>query len=316
MSGFFIDRPIFAWVIALIIMLMGGLSITRLPISRYPNIAPPSVSISASYPGASAKTVEDSVTQIIEQNMTEIDGLIYMASTSDNTGNASVTLTFTSGTNPDTAQVQVQNKLQQATPLLPQIVQLQGISVSKSSGSFLMVLAFVSQDGRLSAGDIGDYIASHILDPLNRVQGVGSVQVFDSKYAMRIWLDADKLKAYGLTPADVAAAVQSQNAQVSVGQLGGAPSVRGQQLNATVTALGRLQSPEQFRNIVLRGNAGGSTLRLGEVARIELGQADYGSANQYNGKEASGLGITLATGANALDTRLAVEAVLHQLKSQ
>jgi multidrug efflux pump len=297
-------------------MLMGGLSITRLPISRYPNIAPPSVSISASYPGASAKTVEDSVTQIIEQNMTEIDGLIYMASTSDSTGNVSVTLTFSSGTNPDTAQVQVQNKLQQATPLLPQIVQIQGISVSKSTGSFLMVLAFVSQDGRLSAGDIGDYIASHILDPLNRVQGVGSVQVFDSKYAMRIWLNADKLKAYGLTPADVTAAVQSQNAQVSVGQLGGAPSVRGQQLNATVTALGRLQSPEQFRNIVLRGNAGGSTLRLGEVARIELGQADYGSTDQYNGKEASGLGIMLATGANALATRRGVEAVLDQLKSR
>ena len=316
LSRFFIDRPIFAWVIALIIMLMGSLAITGLPISRYPNIAPPSVSITASYPGASAKTVEDSVTQIIEQNMTEIDGLIYMASTSDNTGNVSVTLTFTSGTNPDTAQVQVQNKLQQATPLLPQIVQLQGISVSKASSSFLMVLAFVSRDGRLSAGDIGDYLASHVLDPVNRVQGVGSVQVFDSKYAMRIWLNADKLKAYGLTPADVTAAVQSQNAQVSVGQLGGAPSVRGQQLNATVTALGRLQSPEQFRNIVLRGNAGGSTLRLGEVARVELGQAEYGSTDQYNGKEASGMGIALATGANALATRRGVEAVLDQLKSR
>jgi multidrug efflux pump len=316
MSRFFIDRPIFAWVIALIIMLMGILAITRLPISRYPNIAPPSVSITASYPGASAKAVEESVTQIIEQSMTEIDGLIYMASTSDNTGNVSVTLTFTSGTNPDTAQVQVQNKLQQAMPLLPQIVQLQGISVSKGGNSFLMVVAFVSQDGRLSAGDIGDYIASHVLDPLNRVQGVGTVQVFDSKYAMRIWLDADKLKAYGLTPADVTAAVQSQNAQVSVGQLGGAPSVRGQQLNATVTALGRLQSPEQFRNIVLRGNGGGSTLRLGEVARVELGQAEYGSAGQYNGKEASGVGITLASGANALATRRGVAMLLDQIKSR
>jgi multidrug efflux pump len=313
-SRFFIDRPIFAWVIALIIMMMGALAITRLPISRYPNIAPPSVSITASYPGASAKTVEDSVTQIIEQSMTEIDGLIYMASTSDSTGNVSVTLTFTSGTNPDTAQVQVQNKLQQATPLLPQIVQLQGISVSKSSSSFLMVVAFVSKDGRLSAGDIGDYIAGHVLDPLNRVKGVGTVQVFDSKYAMRIWLNADKLRAYSLTPADVAAAVQSQNAQVSVGQLGGTPSVQGQQLNATVTALGRLQSPEQFRNIVLRGNSGGSTLRLGEVARVELGQAEYGSTGQYNGKEASGIGITLATGANALATRQGVEAVIDQLK--
>ena len=296
------------------IMLMGIFSITRLPVSRYPNIAPPSVSINASYPGASAKTVEDSVTQIIEQNMTSIDGLIYMGSTSENNGDVSITLTFASGTNPDTAQVQVQNKLQQATPLLPQIVQLQGINVSKGGGGFLMVVAFVSEDGRLSAGDIGDYLANNVVDPLNRVPGVGTVQLFDSKYAMRIWLDADKLKSYGLTPADVNAAVQAQNAQVSVGQLGGAPSVRGQQLNATVTALGRLQTPEQFRNIILRGNGAGSSLRLGEVARVELGQADYAFADRYNGKEASGLAVTLATGANALSTVHGVRALLEQLQ--
>jgi multidrug efflux pump len=316
MSRFFIDRPIFAWVIALIIMLGGVLAITRLPISRYPTIAPTTVSISASYPGASAKMVEDSVTQIVEQSLTGIDGLLYINSTSDNDGNVSISLTFQSGVNPDIAQVQVQNKLQQATPLLPQIVQLQGISVSKSSNSFLMVVGFVSEDGRMTASDIGDYLASNVIDPLNRVPGVGTVELFDAKYAMRIWLDPDKLKAYSLTPADVSAAVQAQNAQVSIGQLGGAPSVRGQQLNATVTALGRLQTPEQFRNIVLRGNASGSTLRLGEVARIELGQADYTFTDRFNGKQASGVGINLATGANALATVRGVTALLDTIRPQ
>ena len=314
MSHFFIDRPIFAWVIALIIMLMGMIAITQLPISRYPNIAPPLIAINATYPGASAKTAEDAVTQIIEQNMTGIDRLLYIASTSDNTGNVSMTLTFASGTNPDTAQVQVQNKLQEAVPLLPQIVQLQGITVSKASNAFLMVVSFVSKDGRVTTADIGDYMSSHVLDSLSRVQGVGHVELFDSKYALRIWVDADKLKAYGLTPADVTAAVQSQNAQLSVGQLGGAPAVPGQQINATVTALGRLQSPEQFRNIVLRGNGGGSTLRLGEVARVEIGQADYGFVGRFNGKPASGLGVTLATGANALSTQRGVAAFLDRLR--
>ncbi len=316
MSSYFIDRPIFAWVIAILIMLGGVLGITRLPVSRYPNIAPPTVSINASYPGASAKTAEDSVTQIIEQNLTGIDGLIYIASTSDGEGNVSIRLTFASGTNPDIAQVQVQNRLQQATPLLPQIVQLQGISVSKASGSFLMVVGFVSEDGRMSAGDIGDYLASSVIDALSRVPGVGTVELFDAKYAMRIWLDPDKLKAYGLTPADVIAAVQGQNAQLSVGQLGGAPSVKGQQLNATVTALGRMQSPEQFRHIVLRSNASGSALRLGEVARVELGQADYTYHDQFNGREASGVGISLATGANALETVHGVRALLDKITPQ
>jgi multidrug efflux pump len=313
MSHFFIDRPIFAWVIALIISLMGVISAVRLPISRYPNIAPPTVSIGATYPGASAKTAEDTVTQIIEQNMSGIDGLLYINSTSDSTGNVSISLTFASGTNPDTAQVQVQNKLQEAVPLLPQIVQLQGITVSKSSGNFMMMVAFVS-DGRLTSGDIGDFMATQVLDPISRIPGVGHVELFDSKYALRIWVDPDKLKAYALTPADVAAAVQSQNAQLSVGQLGGAPSVPGQQINATVTALGRLQSPEQFRNIVLRGNGGGSTLRLGDVARIEIGQSDYGFVGRFNGKPASGMGLTLAAGANALSTQRAVSALLDRIR--
>jgi multidrug efflux pump len=316
MSRFFIDRPIFAWVIALIIMLIGSLAITRLPISRYPNIAPPSVVVNATYPGASARAAEESVTQIIEQNMTGIDGLMYIASTSDGEGTVAIEFTFSSGTNPDTAQVQVQNKLQQAMPLLPQAVQLQGISVAKASNSALMYLGYISEDGRLSAGDIGDYLASSVVDALNRVPGVGSVELLDSKYAMRIWLDPDKLKAYGLTPGDVASAVQAQNAQLTVGQLGGAPSIRGQQLNATITARGRLQTPEEFRNIVLRSNAGSSTLRLGEVARVELGQADYIFMNRYNGKPASGLGIHLATGANALATSKGVLALLERLRPQ
>jgi multidrug efflux pump len=225
----------------------------------------------------------------------------------------SISLTFASGTNPDTAQIQVQNKLQEAVPLLPQVVQLQGITVSKSSGNFMMMVAFVS-DGRLTSGDIGDFMATQVLDPISRIPGVGHVELFDSKYALRIWVDPDKLKAYGLTPADVSAAVQSQNAQVSVGQLGGAPFVPGQQINATVTALGRMQSPEQFRNIVLRGNGGGSTLRLGDVARVEIGQTDYGFVGRFNGRPASGMGVTLAAGANALSTQRAVSALLDRIR--
>ena len=314
MSRFFIDRPIFAWVVALIIMLTGLLSITRLPIARYPNIAPPSVAITASYPGASAQTVEDSVTQIIEQNLTGLDGLIYIHSTSDNAGNVSIVLTFASGTNPDTAQVQVQNKLQQATPLLPQIVQLQGISVNKTNSSFLLAIGFVSEDGSMTGGDIADYLATNVVDSLSRVEGVGGVQLFGAKYAMRIWLDPDKLKAYALTPADVISAVQGQNAQISIGQLGDTPSVPGSQLNATITALGRLQTPEQFGNVVLRSNSDGSTLRLRDVARVELGEASYSFSVEYNGKPASGMGIQLATGANALRTVQGVTALLASLQ--
>jgi multidrug efflux pump len=314
MSRFFIDRPIFAWVIAIIIMLFGAVSITRLPIARYPNIAPPSVQISASYPGASAKTAEDSVTQIIEQNMTGLDGLIYMDSTSDSDGSVSITLTFASGTNPDIAQVQVQNKLQLATPLLPTIVQQQGISVNKTVTSFLLALGFVSEDGRLSGGDLSDYLATNVVEPLSRVPGVGAVSLFGSKYAMRIWLDPDRLKSYALTPADVTAAVQAQNAQISIGQLGDMPSVPGQQLNATITALGRLQTAEQFGDIVLRTNSNGSTLRLKDVARVELGQANYSVDAKYNGQPASGMAVTLATGANALSTAKSINALLDQLR--
>ena len=284
MARFFIDRPIFAWVIAIIIMLAGGISITQLPISRYPTIAPPTVTINATYPGASAKSVEDSVTQVIEQNMKGLDGMIYLSSTSESNGRAAITVTFQNGTNPDIAQVQVQNKLQLATPLLPQIVQQQGVSVSKANPGFLMVLGFVSEDGSMDQRDIADYLVANLTDPISRVAGVGSVQVFGSRYAMRIWLDPDKLSTYKLTTADVIAAVRAQNQQVAVGQLGGTPAVPGQRLNATITSQGRLQTPEEFRAIVVRSQPDGSILRLGDVARVELGAEDYSIIARFNGQ--------------------------------
>ncbi|MGH8217146.1 MAG: efflux RND transporter permease subunit [Steroidobacteraceae bacterium] len=314
MSRFFIDRPVFAWTVALIIMLFGAVAIARLPVAQYPNIAPPAVSISASYPGADAQTVENSVTQIIEQNMTALDGLLYMASTSDNAGNASITLTFATGINPDIAQVQVQNRLQRAVPLLPQVVQQQGISVAKANNDFLMAAGFISSDGSVSEADIADFVATNIADPVSRVPGVGSLQEFGPKYAMRIWLNPDRLNAYGLTPDDVVAAVQAQNAQISVGQLGGEPAVHGQQINVTVTAQGRLHTPEQFREIVLRSNTDGSTLRLGDVARVELGEADYSYHVRFNGRPAAGMGVILAPGANALDTVRNVKAAIERLR--
>ena len=314
MARFFIDRPIFAWVIAIIVMLAGALSLLRLPVSQYPVIAPPQVSINASYPGASAQTVEDSVTQIIEQNMKGLDGLIYMSATSDSDGNVQVTLTFQNGTNPDIAQVQVQNKLQLATPLLPQIVQQQGLNVVKSSTGFLMVVGFVSEDGRLDGDDISDFVTARVVDPLSRVEGVGDIEVFGSKYAMRIWLDPNKLDTYKLSPTDVTAALRAQNQQVAVGQLGGNPAVKGQQLNATITAQQRLQTPEQFREIVVRSNTDGSVLTLGDVARVELGLQDYGFTSKYNGKSATGIAISLTSGANALATAERVKAALAQLQ--
>ncbi len=314
MARFFIDRPIFAWVIAIIIMLAGVLALTQLPISRYPTIAPPSVTISASYPGASAQAVENSVTQIIEQAMTGLDGLDYMSATSDSNGSVSVTLTFATGTDPDIAQVQVQNKLQLATALLPQIVQQQGISVTKASSGFLQVLAFVSEDGSMDRGDISDYVAATIVDPLSRVAGVGSVQVFGGKYAMRIWLDPGKLNTYRLVPADVIEAIRAQNAQVAVGQLGGTPAVDGQQLNATITAQDRLQTPEQFRNIVLRSGGDGSVLRLGDVARVEIGSDNYSVISRYNGQPAAGVAVSLATNANALATADRIAALMERMQ--
>ena len=314
MARFFIDRPIFAWVIAIIIMLAGGLAISTLPISQYPTIAPPTVSINANYPGASAKVVQDSVAQLIEQNMKGLDGLLYFSSTSEGNGNATIELTFANGTNPDTAQVQVQNKLALATPLLPQEVQRQGVNVTKSATGFLQVLGFVSEDGSMTVDDISDYVSANLVDSLSRVPGVGTIQVFGAKYAMRIWLDPNKLNTYRLSPADVSAAVQAQNAQVAVGSLGGAPAIQGQQINATITAQDRLQTPDQFREIVLRSNPDGSVLKLGDVARVEMGSENYEFITRYSGQPATGVAISLATGANALDAAVGVQKTLDELQ--
>ena len=315
MARFFIDRPIFAWVIAIVIMLAGALSIDKLPVSQYPPIAPPAIVINASYPGASAKTLEDSVTQIIEQKMTGIDNLLYMSSSSDSYGRASVTLTFNAGTNPDIAQVQVQNKLQLAMPSLPQIVQAQGVQVAKSSQNFLLIIGLVSEKNDQTQTDLTDYLVANMQDPLSRIPGVGEVTVFGSQYAMRIWLDPAKLVNYKLTTADVRAAIQAQNTQVSAGQLGGTPAVEGQQLNATISALGRLQTVEDFDSILLRTNAQGGNVYLRDVARTELGSDSYGVVARYNGKPAAGIAIRLAAGANALTTANAVKAKVDELSS-
>lgn len=302
MARFFIDRPVFAWVIAIIIMLAGALSILGLPVSMYPTVAPPSVEIRAVYPGASAKVLEDSVTQVIEQNMTGLDGLMYFSSNSSASGFATISLTFEPGTDPDIAQVQVQNKLQLAMPLLPQEVQRQGVNVSKSASGFLQVIGFVSEDGSMDREDISDYVTANIVDPLSRVEGVGNIQVFGGQYAMRIWLDPNKLDTFRLSVPEVVSAIQAQNAQVAIGQLGGTPAVEGQQLNATINAQDRLQTPEQFRNVVVRANPDGSLLRLGDIARVELGSATYDFITRYNGQPATGVAISMSTGANALAT--------------
>ncbi|HBY1543798.1 TPA: efflux RND transporter permease subunit, partial [Klebsiella aerogenes] len=314
MSKFFIHRPVFAWVLAIIMMIAGGLAIMQLPIAQYPTIAPPAVAISATYPGADAQTVQDTVTQVIEQNMNGIDNLMYMSSTSDSSGSVTITLTFQSGTDPDIAQVQVQNKLQLATPLLPQEVQQQGISVEKSSSSFLLVAGFISDNPSTTQDDISDYVASNIKDPISRLNGVGDVQLFGAQYAMRIWLDGNLLNKYNLTPVDVINQLKVQNDQIAAGQLGGTPSVKGQQLNASIIAQTRLKDPEEFGKVTLRVNADGSVVRLKDVARIELGGENYNVVARINGKPASGLGIKLATGANALDTATAIKAKLAELQ--
>ena len=314
MSRFFIERPIFAWVVAIVIMLAGLLALRTLPVSQYPQIAPTTVSISASYPGADAQTVENSVTKVIEQGMTGVDNLQYMSATSTSSGQATITLTFTSGADPDVAQMQVQNKLQLVTAQLPQTVQNTGITVAKAATGFLLVAAFVSRDGRMSTNDLADYVDSTLNDTLKRVPGVGSTQLFGAGYAMRIWLDPDRLQKYALMPSDVVAAIQAQNVQVSAGQLGGLPQVKGQQLNATVTAVSRLQTVGQFENIILKSGSSGSIVRLNDVARVELGAKDYTTATRYNGAPATGLAVSLATGANALNTAAAVKATIDRLK--
>jgi len=313
MSRFFINRPIFAWVIAIIIMLAGILAIKTLPVSQYPPIAPPQISINAMYPGASARTVQDTVTQIIEQKMNGIDNLIYMSSSSDSAGAVSINLTFKAGTDPNMAQVQVQNKLQLATPLLPQVVQRQGISVLKSTKNFLIIVGLVSEDGSMSRYDLADYAVSNLQDTISRVQGVGELQMFGSQNAMRIWMNPDKLNNFKLAPNDVVLALQAQNAQVSAGQFGGAPYAAGQQLNATITAQTLLQTPEEFESVILRTNADGSTVRLKDVAECKIGTENYDIQARFNGKPVSAMAIKLASGANALDTAERVKARMVEL---
>ena len=313
MARFFIDRPVFAWVIAIGVMLAGLLALLALPVSRYPEISPPTVSVNATYPGASAQTVQDSVTQVIEQRMTGLEGLRYISSRSTSQGEARVQLIFEVGTDPDIAQVQVQNRLAQATALLPQAVQTQGVTVTKSGDELLMLLALVSDDPALGFADLGDYSGTYLQTPLARVNGVGRINLFGSQYAMRIWLDPARMTEYRLTPADVVAAIQAQNTQVSVGQLGALPSPDGQQLNATVTAQSRLQTAEQFREILLVTTTQGATVRLRDVARVELGSENYEFLSRYNGRPAAGLAIYLSTGANATETADAVMAEVAKL---
>lgn len=314
MSNFFIDRPIFAWVLSLVIMLIGGLAILKLPVNQYPSIAPPSVSISVRYPGASAQTVQDTVVQVIEQQMSGLDGLRYISSESHSDGSMRINISFEQGVDPDTAQVQVQNKLQLATPMLPQEVQQQGIRVAKSASNFLMVVAITSEDGSIDRYDLADYTVSNIQDQISRTAGVGDFQVFGAPYAMRIWLDPAKLTNFAMTPSDVAAAVREQNVQISSGQLGGLPALPNQQLTATIIGKTRLETPEQFENILLKVNQDGSQVRLKDVARVELGGENYSTSAEYNGRPATGIGIKLATGANALETSRAVRATLAELE--
>jgi multidrug efflux pump len=314
MSRFFIDRPVFAWVIAIILMLAGGISLSRLPVAQYPSIAPPAVSITVTYPGASAETVQSTVVQVIEQQLSGIDHLMYFSSESDKDGSIAITLNFEQGTDPDIAQVQVQNKLQLATPLLPEVVQQQGIRVAKSTKNFLVVIGFRSTDGSLSSGDLTDFIASRIQDPISRTAGVGDYQLFGAQYAMRIWLDPAKLDNYALTPSDVSTAIAAQNVQVATGELGGLPSRDHQMLNATIVGPSYLQTPEQFGAILLKTAASGAQVRLRDVAKVELGPESYSNDVKFDGAPAAAMAIKLASGANALDTVNNVKATLDKLK--
>ena len=314
MARFFIDRPIFAIVIAILVMLAGGLSIVSMPIEQYPTIAPPSIQIVSTYAGASAETVENTVVQVIEQQMSGLDHLLYLSSNSDDSGTATTTVTFAAGTNPDIAQVQVQNKLQLATPLLPAQVQQAGIRVTKSSNGYLLVAGFVSTDNSMSRYDIANYIVSHLQDPLSRINGVGNFNVFGTQYAMRIWLDPDKLNSFALTPVDVSNAIQNQNVQVAGGQLGGTPALATQRLTATITEATLLHTPEEFGNILLKVNPDGSQVRIRNVGRVDLGAETYFVDSRYMGQQASGIGIQLAPDANALATASAVRAKIEEFR--
>jgi multidrug efflux pump len=313
MSKFFIDRPVFAWVIALMIVLVGLISIRQLPIARYPNIAPPSISITATYPGASAKSLEDSVTSVIEQNMNGLDNLMYMSSTSESSGMSTITLTFEPGTDPNIAQVQVQNKLKTVEARLPSEVTQQGLLIDKATRNYLLFIAVSSPDSSIDEVGLGNFVTTHVLDSMRRIPGVGSADLFGAEYAMRIWLHPDQLLSYNLMPSDVIAAIRAQNVQVTAGELGGLPSAAGQELNATVVAQSRLTSAEQFGNILLRVNANGSAVHLRDVARVQLGASDYTLKSRYNGKPAALIGVKLTPTANALATAGAIHARLKEI---
>ncbi|WP_298428664.1 efflux RND transporter permease subunit, partial [Ottowia sp.] len=299
-SRFFIDRPIFAWVIAITVMLAGALAIRHLPLTRYPPVAPPAVSIFAYYPGADAQTLENSVTQIIEQQLTGLDGFLYMSARSDSTGRVNISVSFEPGTDPDVAQSQVQNRVQQGLRRLPQDVQNQGVTVRKAGVATDLLVTLYDTTGQMTPGDMADFLVSELQDPISRVSGVGEVQVIGGQYAMRIWLDPYKLRSYRMTPGDVQAAVLAQNAQVSAGQVGAQPAVPGQQLTAVIAAQSAFQTPEQFRQILLRANPDGSVVRLQDVARVEIGSENYNFSGRYNGYPASGVIVRLAPDANAL----------------
>lgn len=313
MAAFFINRPIFAWVVAIMIMLAGALSLRTLPIAQYPDIASPQISISGQYPGASAQIAEQSVTQIIEQQMRGLDNLLYMRSSSDSYGNIEMTFTFASGTNTDTAQVQVQNKLQLAMPMLPEAVQRQGVQVNKAVDNSLMMIAFYVVGETMREGDISDYVASNVIDQLNRVQGVGQTLLYGGQNAMRIWMNPEKMVQYGLNPQDVKHAIQAQNVQVTGGQIGAAPSPPGQELNVTVNAAARLETVEDFKKIRLRVEKDGSVLRLGDVAQVELNEERPVARTRYNGHPAVAVAMKLATGANVIETTRGIKAELKSL---
>ncbi|HPZ83572.1 MAG TPA: efflux RND transporter permease subunit, partial [Thermogutta sp.] len=312
-SRFFLDRPVFAWVIAIMIMVLGGLAIYNLPISQYPDIAPPTIRITAFYPGGSAETVENSVTQIIEQKLTGLDDMIYFSATSDSAGSCNIELTFAPGTDPDLAWAKVQNKLQLAMASLPEMVQRMGITVRKATRNYLLIANLISEDGRLGNIDLRDYAQSNLEKVLARVPGVGEVEVFGSQYAMRIWINPEKLTAYQLTVEDVIRAVRAYNVEVSAGQFGGAPAVPGQRLNVSIVVQNHLQTPDEFANIPIVVQPDGGIVRIRDVARVELGTDSYASNIQFNGMPSAGLAVRLEPGANALDTADRVKKRLAEL---
>ena len=314
MSRFFLGRPIFAWVIAIVIMLAGILSITRLPVSQYPQIAPPQVTITATYPGASAETIENTITQQVEQAMTGLDGYLYMASNSDSSGRVSIDITFEAGTDPDIAQVQVQNRLKTVENSLPQVVQQLGVNVDKSAANFLMVVGFVDKNGKMSSADLSDYLVNNVQEPLSRITGVGEVEVFGSSYSMRIWLDPEKLHKYSLSTDEIVAAIEEQNVQVSSGAIGNLPSSTRYELNATINSMSLLETVADFENIMVKTSMDGSRVLMKDVARIEMGQESYNVIALYNGKESTGMAISLASGANAMATSDRVKARLNEMQ--